>query len=77
MLGVYSMTDEPLVGDIWSTITWNPVIEKEVDHYYLLLEKLEPNYNFFLVLNLETGRKRSIEIGSRNTPFETFWRYES
>jgi len=71
------MTDEPLVGDIWSIITWDPVIEKEVDRYYLLLEKLEPNYNFFLVLNLETGRKRSIEIGSRNTPFETFWRYES
>jgi hypothetical protein len=71
------MNAEPQVGDIWSTIVWEPVLEKEVRRYYLILEHLGRNCNFFLVLNLENGRKRSIEIDGKNTPFGIFWSYES
>ena len=64
------MSKEPQVGDIWSNRYYMPRVG-DVTCYYLLLEVIDPRFNFFTVLKLDDGHKCTHQVGL------SFWRYEA
>jgi hypothetical protein len=68
-----SQSNKPKVGDIWSN-EYLVINEGMVRYYYLLVENIEPKFNMFNTLRLDTS---SYCIHQISLPQGGDWKFEA